>query len=273
MKDRYLSIKYVLLCIFAVAILVPLVIVFFGAFKSSGELFNNPFGIPHDVVFGNFKTAFVKGNMVVYFRNTIFVAAVSLVLILAFSCIAAYAVTRNNFKFADPIYYYFMFGLTIPVQVIMIPSYLMMAGLHLVNNIWSLVIIYVSTAMSFSVFILSGFFRTVPVEMEEAATIDGCSEMQAFTKVILPLCKPAVSTILIFNLLYIWNDLYNPLLFIRSENIKTLALGLTKYMGRYIANYPIMFAAIVIASLPVITVFLLLQKQFVAGITSGAVKG
>ena len=273
MKDKLIPLKYVLLFLFAIMILIPLLIVIFGAFKSSSELFNRPFGFPDVFVFENFRTAFIKGNMLVYYRNTFFVAAVSLVFILFFSCFASYSITRNGFKSGNALYYYFMFGLTVPVQVIMIPSYLMMAKLHLVNNIWSLVIVYISSTMPFSIFILSGFFRTLPLELEEASIIDGCNEIQTFTKVILPLCKPAVATVLMFNLLYIWNDLYNPMLYIRSENIKTIALGLTKYMGRYVSNFPIMFAAVVMASLPVIVVFLILQKQFVSGITAGAVKG
>jgi ABC-type sugar transport system, permease component len=273
MKDKLLPLKYILLSIFALMILIPLAIVFFGAFKTSSELFNRPFGFPKEFVLENFITAFIKGNMLVYYKNTLFVTVISLVFILSFSCLAAYSVTRSSFKAGNALFYYFMFGLTIPVQVIMIPSYLMMAKLHLVNNIWSLVIIYISSTMSFSIFILSGFFRTLPVELEEAAIIDGCNELQAFISIILPLCKPAVTTVMIFNMLFIWNDLYNPMLYIRSENIKTIALGLMKYMGRYVSNFPIMFAAVVLASLPVIVVFLVLQKQFVSGITAGAVKG
>ena len=262
-----------ILVVFSLIIIIPLIIVFSGAFKTSAELFNNPFGVPHKPVFENFPAAFVKGNMLLYFGNTIFVTVISLIFILTFSCLAAYTVTRSNFKFGTVLYYYFMFGLTVPAQAIMIPSYLLISRLHLVNNIWSLVIIYVASTMAFSVFILSGFFRTIPGELEEAALIDGCNELKTFTKIILPLSRPAVTTVLIFNMLFIWNDFYNPLLYIRSENIKTLALGLMKYVGRYVANYPIMFAALLMASLPMIIIFLILQKQFVSGITSGAVKG
>lgn len=273
MRDRLLLLKYILLTLFTLMILIPLVIVFSGAFKTSGELFNNPFGMPQRPVMENFPAAFVKGNMLVYFGNTLLVTGISLTFILAFSCLAAYAVTRSNFKLGNTLYYYFMFGLTVPAQGIMIPSYLLISRLGLVNNIWSLVIIYVASTMAFSVFILSGFFRTIPAELEEAALIDGCNELQTFAKIILPLSRPAVTTVLIFNMLFIWNDFYNPLLYIRSENIKTLALGLMKYMGRYVSNYPIMFAALLMASLPMIIIFLILQKQFVTGITSGAVKG
>jgi raffinose/stachyose/melibiose transport system permease protein len=166
-----------------------------------------------------------------------------------------------------------MLGLAVPAQVLMVPSYLLMSKLHLINNLASLMIVYVSTALSFSIFILSGFFKTIPYEVEEAAAIDGCNPFQIFSKVIMPLGKPALSTIMIFNLLTIWNDFYNPLLYIRDDRLKTVTLGLTNYMGRYVANYPTMFAAVLLASLPVIIVFIILQKQFVSGITAGSLKG
>lgn len=272
MKNRLIIVQYVLLILFALIILTPLAIVFFGAFKTPGELANNPYSVPAAPVFGNFHAAFIQGNMLVYFKNTIFVSAVSLGLLLALSTMTAYAITRSGFKLGGKLYNFFVFGIIIPVQAIMIPSYFMMSKLILVNKIWSLIIVYVSTCLPFSIFILSGFFRTIPSELEEAAFLDGCTEFQAFVKVVLPLCKPAVTTVLILNLLYIWNDFYNPLLYIRSEGIKTIALGLSKYMGRYLTNYPIMFAAVVMASVPVIIVFVVLQKQFVSGITAGSVK-
>lgn len=272
-KKLIIVLQYVLLIIFALMILAPLAIVFFGAFKTPGELANNPYSLPAAPVFGNFHEAFVMGNMLVYFKNTIFVSVVSLAVLLALSTMASYAITRPGFKLGDKLYTYFVFGIIIPAQSIMIPTYFMMSRLHLVNKTGSLILVYVSSCMAFSIFILSGFFRTIPAELDEAAFIDGCNEFQAFTKVVLPLCKPAVTTVLILNLLFIWNDFYNPLLYIRSEEIKTIVLGLSKYMGRYLTNYPIMFAAVVMASVPVIIVFVALQKQFVSGITAGSVKG
>jgi raffinose/stachyose/melibiose transport system permease protein len=273
MRDKLLPLQYAALLIFALIILTPLAIVFFGAFKTSAELFNNPFSIPKAPVFENFHAAFVQGNMLVYFKNTIMISIISLIAVLFLSTITSYAITRNGFKFGDRLYVYFIFGIIVPAQAVMIPTYMMIAKLGLVNTIWSVILIYTASTMGFSIFILSGFFRTIPRELDEAAVIDGCNEFQAFWKVVLPLCLPAVSTVLILNLLFIWNDFYNPLLYIRSEEIKTISLGLSKYMGRYLTNYPIMFAAVVMASVPVIAVFVILQKQFVSGITAGSVKG
>jgi raffinose/stachyose/melibiose transport system permease protein len=273
MKDKLLLFQYAALLLFAIMILTPLAVVFFGAFKTPAELFNNPYSIPKMPVFENFYTAFVQGNMLVYFKNTIVISVLSLAAVLLLSTITSYAITRNGFRFGDRIYHYFIFGIIVPAQAVMIPSYMMIAKLGLVNTIWSVILIYIASTMGFSIFILSGFFRTIPRELDEAAVIDGCNEFQAFWKVVLPLCLPAVSTVLILNLLFIWNDFYNPLLYIRSEGIKTISLGLSKYMGRYLTNYPIMFAAVVMASVPVIAVFVMLQKQFVSGITAGSVKG
>lgn len=273
MKDKLLPLQYVLLVLFSFVILVPLAIVIFGAFKTSGELFNNPYSFPGKPVFENFKEALIQGNMFIYFKNSFIISFISLASILLFSTLAAYAITRQGIKWGNKVYVYFIFGIIVPSQAVMIPTYIMMARLGLVNTIWSVIIIYTASTLGFSIFILSGFFRTIPRELDEAAEIDGCNEIQAFWKVILPLCKPAVSTVLILNLLTIWNDFYNPLLYIRSEEIKTISLGLSKYMGRYLTNYPIMFAAVVMASVPVILVFIGLQKQFVSGITSGSVKG
>lgn len=273
MKDKWLWVQYAFLLVFSLVILTPLTIVFFGAFKTPDELFNNPFSIPKNPVLINFSKAFTEGNMLVYFKNTMIISFISLTVVLLLSTITSYAITREGFKWGNKLYVYFIFGIIVPLQAVMIPTYLMMAKLGLVNTIWSVIIIYIAQTMGFSIFILSGFFRTIPKELEEASVIDGCNEFQAFWKVILPLCAPAVSTVLILNLLLIWNDFYNPLLYIRSEELKTISLGLSKYMGRYLTNYPTMFAAVVTASVPVIVVFLALQKQFVSGITTGSVKG
>jgi len=277
LKSRYgvlrLGVKYLPLLAFAATILIPLSIVFFGALKAPAELFKNPFLPPQHPVLQNLATAFFQGNMPVYFRNTLFISGVSLVFILGLSCLTAYAITRRGFRWSGWIYGFFAFGILIPAMSLMVPMYMMMARLGLVNTPWSVILVYVGTSLPFAIFILSGFFRTIPAELDEAASIDGCTEFQAFWWAILPLCAPAISTVFILNLLAIWNDFFNPLLFIRSEDLKTISLGLTKYMGRYVANYPIMFSAVLIASVPVIAVFLLLQRQFVSGITAGAVKG
>ncbi len=273
MKDKLLPLQYVLLILFALAILTPLAIVFFGAFKTSSELFNNPYSVPREPMFHNFYEALIQGNMLVYFKNTAIISFVSIGVALVLSTLTAYAISRPGFRWGNKIYIYFVFGIIVPAQAVMIPTYIMMARLGLVNTTSSVIIIYIASTLGFSIFILSGFFRTIPRELDEAAIIDGCTEFQAFSRVILPLCKPAISTVLILNLLTIWNDFYNPLLYIRSEELKTISLGLSKYMGRYLTNFPIMFAAVVLASLPVIAVFVALQKQFVSGITAGSVKG
>jgi raffinose/stachyose/melibiose transport system permease protein len=261
------------LVLFALVVLTPLSIVFFGSLKTAKELFASPFLPPKAPVLDNFPTAFLQGNMLVYFRNTLFISVVSLGAILSFSSLGAYALTRKGFRFGNRLYAYFVFGIIIPASGLTIPTYVLMSRLGLVNNLWSVILVDAATCLPFAVFVLSGFFRTIPPEMDEAAMIDGCSDFQAFLKVILPQCQAAVSTVFILNLLYIWNDFYNPLLYIRSERLKPISLGLTNYLGRYVANYPIMFAAVVMASVPVIVVFIVLQKQFISGVTAGAVKG
>lgn len=267
------ALRYLILALWAAVVLVPLSVVILGAFKSAREIFENPFGLPTEFSLDNFVAAMGRGSMAVYYRNTLWIAAVSLVLLTVMGGLIAFAVTRRGFRAGKGIYLYFVFGMTIPVQSIMVPSYLLMSTLRLVDNPLSLVLVYASTLLPFSVFIVAGFFRTVPNELEESAKIDGAGELTVFARIYAPLARPAFASIIIFNLLLIWNDFFNPLLYIRSETYKTITLGLLRHVGQYSSNYPTMFAAVLLASVPVIVVFVVLQRQFEAGITAGALKG
>lgn len=265
--------RYAVLLGWVAVVIVPLSVVILGAFKQAREIFETPFALPKTPTFESFREVIVTGNMLVYYRNTILVAGVSIAVLVVCAALIAYAVTRRTYRPANTIYYFFVFGMTIPVQSIMVPSYLLMSTLGLVDNPLSLILVYISSLMPFSVFIVSGFFRTIPGELEESAKIDGASDLATCTLIYVPLARSAIASIVIFNVLTIWNDFYNPLLYIRSERFKTVTLGLLRHVGQYSSNYPRMFAAVLIASVPVIIVFLLLQRRFEEGITAGALKG
>lgn len=265
--------RWIILMIWLLIVLTPLSIVLTGAFKTTQEIFSSPFGLPNQIAFENYMKVLTEGNMVTYYRNTIVICLVSLSILTITGGMTAFAVTRRGFRSGKSIYFYFIFGMTIPVQSIMVPSYLLMTAFRLVDNPLSLILVYSSSLLPFSVFIVSGFFRTIPNELEESANIDGANELTVFSRIFAPLAKPAFASIIIFNLLLIWNDFYNPLLYIRSERYKTITLGLLRHVGQYSSNYPTMFAAVVLASFPVILIFIVLQRYFESGITAGALKG
>ena len=267
------AVGWAAIALWVAMVILPLSIVVLGSFKNAAEIFSNPFGLPSGISLDNFREALNRGNMIVYYRNTIMVAGISLATVVSFGGVAAFAVTRPTFRRRNLIYFLFVFGMTIPIQSIMIPSYMLMSTLGLVDTPLSLILVYGSSLMPFSVFILGGFFRTIPNEMEESAKIDGAGPLTVFARIYAPLARPAFASVVIFNLLLIWNDFYNPLLYIRSERYKTITLGLLRHVGQYSSNYPIMFASILFASVPVIIVFILLQRSFESGITAGALKG
>jgi len=258
---------------YALIVLYPLLIMVASSLKTTGEIFANPLQlIPETARFVNYVDAWNQANFGTYFRNSMFVCLVSVVMILWFGSMAAYVLARFSFPGNRLIYLLFLAGFMIPVRLAIVPLFVMMRDLHLLNTLWSLIVVYIAGGMPFTIFLMVSFFRHVPRDLEDAAVLDGAGPFQVYYQIMLPLVRPALATVGLFHFLNVWNDFFFPLIFIRSENLRTVPLGVSTFFGEYTNDWSLMFAALSISILPVIAVYLMASKQFIAGLTSGALK-
>jgi raffinose/stachyose/melibiose transport system permease protein len=252
--------------------LYPIVIMVFAAFKPTAEIFARPFAPPDFSHIDNFVRIVEEANFLRYLGNSILVTGVSVTLILMLGTMAAYAIARYRFALATPIFLIFLAGLMLPLKLAIIPLFVQMNGLGLIDSRLSLILIYVAMGLPSTVFIMTGFLRTLPGELEDAARIDGASEPRILWSIMLPLCKPPLVIAGIHNAVPVWNDFFFPLIFIQSDARKTLPQGLTTFIGEYATDWGMLFAGLTIAALPITLVYIVLSRQFIAGMTQGVVK-
>ena len=261
-----------LLIVNALIMLYPLVVMVLSAFKTNAEIFTSPFGFPHHPTLGNLQKVWDETNFIRYMLNSLGVTATSLALILIFGTMAAYAIARYEFRMGSIMLMFFISGMTVPLKLAIIPLFLQLNALHLVDSYAGLVLVYVAMGLPSAVFIMTGFLRTLPRELEESARIDGASEWLIMMRIMLPLARPAMVIVAIQNAVPIWNDFFFPLILITSDDLKTLPQGLTVFIGEFTTNWGVMFTGLTLAALPITLLYILLSKQFIAGITQGAVK-
>jgi len=267
------SLYYIILITYAVSIFFPILLMLLTSLKSNKEIFTNPYGLPNIFNLDNYIKLIKISNYLVYFRNSIIVAVTSIFLILIFSSLASFVIARYSFIGNRFLYFYFIAGLVIPIKLGTIGILKTMITLHLFDNIASLVIVNVAMGIPFGVFVLTDFIRMIPEELSNSARIDGCSEPKIFYKIIVPLIRPALAAVAIINFIPIWNDFWFPLILIRSDHMKTIPLATALLYGQYETNFGLIFAVLSMASLPVILFYLILSRQFIKGLSSGALKG
>lgn len=258
---------------YAAVVVYPLLIMLASSLKTTAEIFENPLGlIPVSVRWSNYVDAWNQANFGTYFRNSIFVGVVSVLLILFLGSMAAYVLSRFSFPGDRLVYLLFLAGFMIPVRLAIVPLFIMMRDFHLLDTLWSLILVYVASGMPFTIFLLVNFFRHVPRDLEDAAILDGAGPFQVYYQIMLPLLRPALATVGLFHFLNVWNDFFFPLIFIRSEELRTIPLGISTFFGQYTNDWSLLFAALSISIVPVIVIYLLASKQFIAGLTAGAIK-
>ncbi|WNC16192.1 carbohydrate ABC transporter permease [Brevibacillus brevis] len=264
--------QYVIAYLFMLVALYPIVLMIASSFKTNMEIFSNPLSLPSSFSFETYKKLWETVPFADFLWNSIFVSGVSVLLITVFSALAAFYLARFSFKWSGLLYFFFLIGLMIPIKLGIVPLFLLMKSLGLLGTLWSLILVYTASGIPIAVFILTGFFRTLPVELEEAARIDGCSHFQVFWRVLLPLIRPALATVVIINFISAWNDFFFPLIFIQKETLKTIPVGMMMLFGEYETDWSLLFAGLTLSALPMIVVFLLASRQFMEGLTAGAVK-
>jgi multiple sugar transport system permease protein len=229
--------------------------------------------IPEEPSLNNFSKAWLSSNFQQYFKNSLFVALISVFVVVLFSAMMAYAFARLEFPGKEPIFYSILLVLMIPNLVGIIPQFLLAKELGLRNSLLGLILFYVSGSIPFSTFLLRGFFETLPSELEDAILIDGGNYFTIFIRMILPLSKPALATVSIFSFLGFWDEYILALTFIDDPGLRTLPVAIATFYGQHTTDWGLVFAASLIAVVPVIIVFISMQRYFVGGLTSGAFKG
>jgi len=254
----------------AAFMLLPLIVLVLSAFKTNAELFSSPFALPEAWSLDNLRQVWAGTSFVRYLGNSVLVTGASVGLTLLCGTPAAYALARYPFRGAGTVLALVVAGLVVPLKLAVIPLFLQLDTLGLLDSRLGLVLVYVAMSLPSAVFILTGFLRALPAEMEEAARIDGASELRIMLQVMLPLARPALAIVAIQNAVPIWNDFFFPLVFVTTDARKTLPQGLTVFMGEYNTEWGVLFAGLMVAAAPVTILYLALSRQFIAGMTQGS---
>ena len=262
------------LAILAAIWLSPFVTILLSAVRSQGDLFTRGiYSWPSEFLWSNFVEAWETGDFSIYFKNSLLLIATKVPLGILIASLAAYPLAKMRFPLSTPIFMLFLVGLAVPVQVTLQPLLIMMQRIGLANSIWALIPPYVAFGLPFQIFVMRGFFRLIPGELIEAARLDGASELTIFRKIMLPLSLPALATLFIIDSLSTWNEFLIALVMINAKDSRTVPLGLLQFQGEFSTQYTLLMAGIVISIVPVIAIFIFLQRYFVAGLTGGALKG
>lgn len=264
---------YVLLGIIAIMCLYPLLWLLLNSFKTNSELFGNPWGLPKAFTIENYTKAWTVGNVGVYFFNSSMVTVISSSISILLSVTAAYAISRMKWKLSGVVLLVFLIGVMVPNHSTLIPLFSMFQSAKILNSYTALILPYVAFGLPIAIFLLTGYFESIPRELEEAALIDGCKLPQILFRIIIPISKPTIVTVLVSNFITMWNDLLFALVFMTDTKKMTLPVGLTQFVGRYGVDYTGMIAAIIFTVVPSILVYVFLHDKIIAGMTSGAVKG
>jgi raffinose/stachyose/melibiose transport system permease protein len=252
--------------------LYPILVMLLSGFKSTNEIYNTPFALPAAFQFGNFVTIWNETKFPAYLANSFLITTSSVALILALGTMAAYGLARYDFRGNELIYLFFLSGLMVPLKLAIIPLFIQLTSLGLVDTRAGLVVVYTAIGLPSAIFIMTGFLRTLPRELEDSARIDGAGEARILWSIMLPLTRPAMVIAGIHNAVPIWNDFFFPLVFIQTDQRKTLPQGLTIFMGEYNTDWGVLFAGLTLAALPITLAYIALSRQFIAGLTHGAVK-
>ena len=267
------TMKYAVLWCYAGLSLCLFAWVMLTSTKMNREIFADPFGLPNEFSLKNYVQAWNGAHISTYFWNSILVTLAAVACTLFFTATISYVISRFQFRGNVLLYGIFVIGLTIPLQSLMLPTFLKMESLGLRDNLLSLIIVYTAFAIPKSVFLLVGFMKGIPAQLEEAGIVDGCSYWGIFYKIILPISKPGLATVAIIEAIGAWNEYVYATVLISKDTLRTLPLGLANFQGEYMSQYGLIAAGTVITMVPVIVLYVIFQEQVVKGMVAGAVKG
>ena len=257
---------------YVILIAYPLFNMVMSSLKPTREILQNPFALPANPDFSSYKRVWIDMGFSTFFINSIIVTASSMALVLLFGSMASYAISRYAFKGNTLLYMIFLSGIMLPLKAAIIPLFMIIRKLGLMDNFLSVILIFTAMGIPSTIFILSGFFKAIPADLEYAARIDGCNDFVIYSKIMMPVIAPGIALVTIYNAVPIWNDFFFPLVFLHSRSLKTLPVGLSTFFGQHSTNWTLLFTGLTVAILPMMILYLFMSKYFIKGMTAGAIK-
>lgn len=266
--------SHAVLILYTIIALFPVFVILINSFKTRRAIFAEPLALPTGDAFSliGYQTVMKQGDFFLYFQNSVIVTVASLFFILLFGAMAAFALSEYRFRGNTLMGLYLALGIMIPIRIGTVAILQMMVASGLVNTLTALILVYTAQGLPLAVFILSEFMRQVSDDLKNAGRIDGMSEYSIFFKLVLPLVRPSMATVAVFNMIPIWNDLWFPLILASGEKTKTLTLGSQVFIGQFVTDWNAVLSALSLAILPVLVLYTIFSRQLIRGITSGAVK-
>lgn len=263
---------YLVMTTFSLIYLVPLVWMVLSSFKSQQEIFGSPWSFPTSFDWSILARAWNEGGLGRYVINSIIVTTVAVFAILLFGAMAAFALSRLNFRLRGFFLVFLALGLLLPVQSYFIAQSTLLDRLHITDTRWALIIPYIGLGLSLAVYLLKAYLDTLPRELFESARMDGCSDIRMFFVLVFPLIKPGLATVAVFSILSAWNEFLLATLYIQSDEYKTIPVGLLTFTGKYATDYPMLFSALSIVTVPMIAIYVIFHRQVISGITEGTIR-
>jgi raffinose/stachyose/melibiose transport system permease protein len=265
--------RYLVASLFALVVLIPLVTTIVNGFKSNADLLAHPFGLPETWQLGNYTGILQSASFWRQLLNSTLVMVGTAIGVLVLASMAAFVFARMTFRGREPLFNFFTLGLLFPITVAILPLYITLRQANLVDSLWGVILPQVAFGIPGNILILRGFFATIPRELDEAAAIDGCTPAGFFVRILLPLMRPALAAVAVLTMVVSWNEFFLPLLVLNSEQLYTLPLGIMQFQGQFGTDWGKVLAFVSIALMPTIIFYLLAERQIIAGLTAGAVKG
>ncbi len=266
---------HAILIAYSVLALFPLYLILLNSFKSRRGIFGDPAGLPNESTFSTkgYQSVITNSDFPLYFGNSLVVTGVALFFILLFGAMAAHALSEYDFPGSTFIGLYLILGIMVPIRLGTVALLKLIVDLNLANTLTALILVYTAQGLPVAIFIFSEFLKNVSHEIKDSARIDGLSEYRIFFEVVIPLVRPVIATVAVFSMIPIWNDLWFPLILSPGESTRTVTLGVQKFVGQYTVDWGAVLAALSVAVVPVLFMYIIFSKQLIRGITAGAVKG
>ncbi|HXV97541.1 MAG TPA: carbohydrate ABC transporter permease [Anaerolineae bacterium] len=265
--------QYAILIIFVLIVTVPLVTMAFGSLKTRGEYAGFPYQPPDPIRWENYIRILSTDVFWGMLRNSLIVMIGTVVGVVLFSSLAAFVFARNEFRGKNILFNYLTIGLLFPISVAILPEYILLRQLDWLDTHWALIIPQIAFGLSLNIFILRGFFQSIPGELQDAAYIDGCTTFDFFWRILLPLARPAIAAVSVLAMIASWNEVFLPLMVLNSEEKWTLPLGTMQFRGQYGSDIPLVLAFVTLSMVPTLIFYFLAERQIISGLTAGALKG
>lgn len=265
--------RYAVLTLIAGIVLIPLLLALLGGFRENQDLLRNPAGWPDKLIISNYTDVLTRGSFWRQVFNSTVIMLLTTVIALSLSSAVAFVLARMQFRGREPLFNFFTLGLLFPLPVAILPLYLLLRNMHLVDTIWGVILPQVAFGLPWNVLLLRSFFLGVPRDLEDAAYVDGAGPLEFLLRVLLPLVRPALAAVAVLTMVTSWNNFFLPLVVLNSESIWTLPLGVTQFQGQYLTDWARVLAFVTLALVPAVGFYLVAERQLIAGLTAGSVKG